>query len=123
MLLYLIWATSPISNYLDLGDTCPTYHSPEAVEACKKNIACFAGRWDDALPYLKVFIYLEQKTIMNCARSAPEITVTQEEAESHLEHLKKKYLHHAILSMIEDMMYTGFVQDEVVSDGFMNSMI
>ncbi|KAJ5578489.1 uncharacterized protein N7459_007453 [Penicillium hispanicum] len=124
MLLYLIWATRPIPDNLDLQQTRRTYHSPEAIGACHKNIACFADRWDDALPYLKVFEFLEQKIIMNSDLFAPEITIVSlEEAESHLEHLKKKYLHRAILGMIEDMMEGRSVQYEPIPDDFVTGTI
>ncbi|KAJ5247103.1 hypothetical protein N7468_002086 [Penicillium chermesinum] len=112
MLLYLIWATRPIARSLD-DDISLNYYSPEAINACTKSMACFADRWRDALPYSKIFEFIQQQILGTSAQAAPglsESTMTLEEAEMYLEQLKKKYLHRAILGMIEDMMYVGVVQ-------------
>jgi hypothetical protein len=45
-----------------------------------------------------------------------------EEAESYLQQLKDKYLHRAILGMIEDIMYGGFVRYEEISDEYMTEL-
>jgi hypothetical protein len=45
------------------------------------------------------------------------------EAEAHLDQLKKKYLHRAILGMIEDMMYEGFAQYEGMADTLVTEIL
>lgn len=122
MLLYLIWATRPITKSPD-DDVSFNYYSPEAIEACTKSLACFADRWSDALPYSKVFQFLQQQILGVFAEiSLNESIMTLEEAEVYLEQLKGKYLHRAILGMIEDMMYVGVVQYGVGNDDFMSIM-
>lgn len=101
-----------------------SYDSPEAVDACLKNLACFAERWDDAIPYFKVFQFLHQKILQTTGSSAMETDLPGlAEAEAHLNHLKKKYLHRAILGMIEDMMYGGFVQYEELADPLVTEIL
>ena len=124
MLLYLIWATRSGTGSPDLHQRHQTYHSPEAIEACTKNLSCFANRWGDAIPYFQVFQFLRQKILWDSDASASAIHVpTPEEAECHLEQLKKTYLHRAILGMIEDMMYGAFVQHETMLDDFVTGIM
>lgn len=113
MLLYLIWATRPITDSEDIQPENRPYHSPEAIEACTKTLACFAERWTDALPYLKLFQFLQQ-------RMSPleDQLLTLEEAQACLEQLKEKHLHRAILGMIEDMMYGSLMRYESLTDDF-----
>jgi hypothetical protein len=114
MLLYLIWATRPIMDSLILQGQ-NSYDSPEAIDACLQNFACFAERWEDAVPYCKIFQFLHRKILQTTGTYAMEVDLpTLAEAEAHLDQLKKKYLHRAILGMIEDMMYGGFVQYEAL---------
>lgn len=123
MLLYLIWATKPTATNANYKQN-PSYDSPEAIEACRKNLACFADRWDDAVSYFKIFEFLHQKVSWTIDTSAPSAAMPSlEEAESHLEQLKKKYLHQAILGMIEDMMYGGFVRYETTLDNFVTGVL
>ncbi|KAJ5901707.1 hypothetical protein N7495_002235 [Penicillium taxi] len=119
-LLYLIWATSPLTDKFSSLQN-DTYQSPEAIEACTKSLTCFVDRWKDATPYLKVFRFLKEKTLCSVNTTLLEFSsLTLAESESCLELLKRKYLHRAILGMIEDMMYAPgeFVRYYAVSDGF-----
>lgn len=123
MLLYLIWATRPIMDSLVLQGQ-NSYDSPEATDACLKNLACFADRWEDAVPYFKLFQFLYQKThqtTVSCAMATDFPGLV--EAEALLDQLKKKYLHRAILGMIEDMMYGGFVQYEGMADTLVTEIL
>ncbi|KAJ5089343.1 hypothetical protein N7532_008027 [Penicillium argentinense] len=122
MLLYLIWATRPILDSPSLRQRCRTYDSPEAIEACTKNLKGFADRWEDAIPYSKVFEFLHHKILWHTGQSTGDQTLALEEAESHLQQLKNKHLHRAILGMIEDVMYGGFVQYEEVPDDYETGM-
>lgn len=123
MLLYLIWATKPMTNN-PVFQQHPSYDSPEAIKACLKNFACFADRWEDAVSYLKVFEFLHQKISWSTDASVLDAGVTSlEEAEVHLEQLKRKYLHRAILGMIEDMMYGGVVRYETTLDNFVTGFL
>lgn len=116
MLLYLIWATRPIADISYLQQN-QSYNSPEAIEACTKSLACFTDQWSDALPYLKVFEFLQHRILWNSDAIAPGTgTLSLEEAEVYLERLKRTYLHRAILGMIEDMMYGGAVRYETLAD-------
>lgn len=122
MLLYLIWATRPIMVSMVLQGQ-NSYDSPEAIDACLKNFACFAERWEDAIPYFKLFQFLHQKIIQTTGTSAMEVDLPGlVEAEGHLEQLKKKYLHRAISGMIEDMIYGGFAQFEALPDGLVTEI-
>lgn len=119
MLLYLIWATRPILDSPSFQQGPRSYDSPEAIEACTKTLRCFADRWDDAVPYSKVFDFLQQKVLWHTGGSTTaDQTHALEEAELHLHQLKAKYLHRAILGMIEDIMYGGFVRYEEVPDNY-----
>ncbi|KAJ5314515.1 WD repeat protein [Penicillium atrosanguineum] len=119
MLLYLIWATQSMDTFQQRHQA---HEYAEAIEACTKNLSCFADRWDDAVPYYKMFQFLHQKIMWDADTSTLERLPSVEEAESYLEHLKKKYLHRAILGMIEDMMYGGFVRYEATLDTFVTGM-
>ncbi|KAJ5738651.1 hypothetical protein N7493_001806 [Penicillium malachiteum] len=124
MLLYLIWATRPITDTAELQRENSTYHSPEAIEACKKTLACFTDRWSDALPYLKVFEFLRQRTLWDSSGTSPGGQIlTLEEAEVYLVQLKEKYLHRAILGMIEDMMYGALTRYEPIPDDFTTGIL
>lgn len=123
MLLYLIWATRPIVDSPSFQQGLRSYDSPEAIEACTKNLRCFADRWDDAVPYSKVFEFLHQKVLWHTGGdSTANKTLALGEAESYLQQLKDKYLHRAILGMIEDIMYGGFVRYEEISDDYMTEL-
>lgn len=123
MLLYLIWATRPIMDSLILQGQ-NSYDSPEAIDACLKNFACFAERWEDAVPYFELFQFLHQKILQTTGTSAMEVDLPGlAEAEAHLDQLKKKYLHRAILGMIEDMMYGGFVQYDALPDTLVTEIV
>ncbi|CEO59214.1 hypothetical protein PMG11_03897 [Penicillium brasilianum] len=123
MLLYLIWATRPIMVSMVLQGQ-NSYDSPEAIDACLKNFACFAERWEDAIPYSKLFQFLHQKILQTTGSSAIAVDLPGlVEAEAHLEQLKKKYLHRAILGMIEDMMYGGFEQCEALPDALVTEIL
>ncbi|GLI80655.1 hypothetical protein PoHVEF18_009012 [Penicillium ochrochloron] len=101
-----------------------SYDSPEAIDACLKNFACFAERWEDAVPYYELFQFLHQKILQTTGAAAVEIDLPGlAEAEAHLDQLKKKYLHRAILGMIEDMMYGGFVQYEALPDTLVTEVV
>ncbi|KAJ5096728.1 hypothetical protein N7456_007449 [Penicillium angulare] len=123
MLLYLIWATRPITDSVEIQPQSPTYHSPEAIEACTKNLACFAERWADAVPYLKMFEFLQQKTLWDLDITSETHVVTLAEAEAYLEQLKESYLHRAILGMVEDMMYGDFARFETLPSEFMTGIL
>jgi hypothetical protein len=89
-----------------------------------KNFACFAERWEDAIPYSKLFQFLHQKILQTTGSSATAVdSPGLVEAEAHLEQLKKKYLHRAILGMIEDMMYGGFEQCEALPDALVTEIL
>lgn len=119
MLLYLIWATRPIADSSYLQQNQP-YNSPEAIEACTKSLVCFTDQWSDALPYLKVFEFLQQRILWDSVTVAVGADILNlEEAEVYLERLKETYLHRAILGMIEDMMYGGVVRYETLADDLM----
>jgi hypothetical protein len=123
MLLYLIWATRPIMDDLII-QVQNSYDSPEAIDACLKNFACFAERWEDAVPYYELFQFLHKQILQPTGAPAMEIDLPGlAEAEAHLDQLKKKYLHRAILGMIEDMMYGGFVQYEALPDNLVTEVV
>lgn len=86
--------------------------SPEAIGICATNLAGFADRWTDAMPYLKLFGFLRHKILGSPDPSSLDTndSVSLDEAKSFLGLLKKKYLHRAVLGMIEDMMFGGLVQ-------------
>ncbi|KAJ5161808.1 hypothetical protein N7492_007200 [Penicillium capsulatum] len=121
MLLYLIWTTRPAKSRPDNREQNHIYHSPEAVEACTKTLACFADRWDDAKPYFKVFSFLRQKTLWD--DTLRDGIATLEETECDLDQLKKNYLHRAILGMIEDMLYGVSVQHEPMLDDYVTGVL
>ncbi|KAJ6031948.1 hypothetical protein N7540_002680 [Penicillium herquei] len=124
MLLYLIWATRPITDNAELQQENSTYHSPEAIEACTKTLACFTDRWSDALPYLKLFEFLQQRTIWDSSGTMHGARVlTLEEAEVYLAQLKERHLHRAILGMIEDMMYGALTRYEPIPDDFTTGIL
>ena len=76
------------------------------------------------MSYLKVFEFLHQKISWSTDASVLDASVTSlEDAELHLEQLKKKYLHRAILGMIEDMMYGGVVRYETTLDNFVTGLL
>lgn len=73
------------------------------------------------MPYLRVFEFLHQKILQpgDAFEVENETVVSLEEAELNLGQLKKRYLHRAVLGMIEDMMYGGIVQEELLEDDLM----
>lgn len=123
MLLYLIWATKPMTSNANFQQH-QAYDSPEAVKACMKTLACFAERWDDAVSYYKIFEFLHHKINSNTSTSVLDVDVPSLiDAEIHLEQLKRRYLHRAMLGMIEDMMYDGFVHNETTLDNFVTGVM
>lgn len=125
MLLYLIWATRPTADNPEF-QTRQAYDSPEAIAACAKSLACFGDRWNDAMPYYKIFQFLHQKILWNTDSSSAALErdfPSLVEAESYLEQLKKRYLYRAILGMIEDMMYGAVVRYEASLDNFVTGLL
>ena len=73
------------------------------------------------MPYLRVFEFLHQKILQpgDAFEVENETMISLEEAVLNLGQLKKRYLHRAVLGMIEDMMYGGIVQEELLEDDLM----
>jgi hypothetical protein len=121
MLLYIVWTTklSDSRNQQHIRQT-----TQEAITTCASNLTGFVNRWTDAMPYMNVFGFLRQKVMWNDDTSTSECgtPVLLEEAELYLEQLKKSYLHRAVLGMIEDMIYSGSIQQELLEDDLMESM-
>lgn len=123
MLLYLIWATKSMAANANFQQH-QAYESPEAVKACMKTLACFAERWDDAVSYFKIFEFLHRKINSNTSMSVLGVDVPSLiDAEIHLDELKRRYLHRAMLGMIEDMMYGRFVRNETTLDNFVTGVM
>ncbi|KAJ5961337.1 uncharacterized protein N7479_008487 [Penicillium vulpinum] len=105
MMLYIVWATASISDIRN------QQRIRQAIATCTANLAGFVERWKDAMPYMNVLEFIRQKIMWNAGTfevdsNAP---VSLEEAEFHLQQLRKNYLHRAVLGMIEDMMYGGSI--------------
>ncbi|KAJ5767363.1 uncharacterized protein N7511_004979 [Penicillium nucicola] len=100
MLLYVAWATKSMAD------------TRKAIDACAMNLAGFVDRGTDAMPYMRVYEFLRQKVLWTAGVDEPENDnlLLLEEAETHLEKLKKGYLHRAVLRMVEDIMYAGTIQ-------------
>ncbi|KAJ5309216.1 hypothetical protein N7508_004595 [Penicillium antarcticum] len=100
MLLYIAWATKSMND------------TRKAIDACAMNLAGFVDRGTDAMPYMRVYEFLRQKVMWNSRIDEAETNniVLLEEAETHLEQLKKGYLHRAVLRMVEDIIYGGNIQ-------------
>ncbi|KAJ5245311.1 hypothetical protein N7489_005407 [Penicillium chrysogenum] len=118
MMLYIVWATTPITDIRDQQRIRQNTH--QAIATCAANLAGFVDRWKDATPYMNVFEFIRQKIMWNAGTfeansSAP---ISLEEAGLHLEDLKKKYLHRAVLGMIEDMMYGRRLPQSLLDDDF-----
>lgn len=117
-MLYIVWATTPITEIQDQQRI--RQNNQQAIATCAANLAGFVDRWKDATPYMNVLEFLRQKIMWNDGTfdvnsSAP---VSLEEAELHLEQLRKNYLHRAVLGMIEDMMYRGSIHQDLLEDDF-----
>lgn len=115
-MLYIVWATTPMNNMRDQQRI--RNNTQQATATCLANLAGFVDRWRDATPYMKVLEFLQQKIvwntgIVNIQYGAP---IVLEEAEVHLEQLRKSYLHRAVLGMIEDMMYRGLIDQDPLED-------
>lgn len=111
MFLYIVWSTTRQQNRIES-------YSLEAISACATTLSCFANRWADSLSYTKLFDFLHQK-VLNSTSVDPydaRPSVSIEDAESYLEQLKKRYLHRAVLDMIEEIMYGEFLQITEISD-------
>ncbi|CAG7924445.1 unnamed protein product [Penicillium olsonii] len=93
----------------------------EAISTCAASLNAFAHRWPDAIPYMRVFEFLQQKVgwAGDGIELEPTALILLEEAELQLEQLKKRYLHRAVLGMIEEMMYGGSIQEELVGNDLM----
>ena len=104
-MLYIVWVTTPITDIRDQQRIRQNIH--QAIATCAANLAGFVDRWKDATPYMNVFEFIRQKVMCNAGsfEADSSVPVSQEEAELHLEELKKKYLHRTVLGMIEDMLY------------------
>ncbi|CAG8923943.1 unnamed protein product [Penicillium salamii] len=115
MLLYIVWMTKSTA---DSRDRQAQQTAQEAISTCETNLNAFVHRWPDAMPYMRVFEFLQQRVGdgLGLESTTP---VLLEEAELHLEQLKKKYLHRAVLAMIEEIMYGGRVQEELLGSDFM----
>ncbi|KAJ5819322.1 hypothetical protein N7474_004913 [Penicillium riverlandense] len=111
MLLYIVWSTTRQKAHIES-------YSLEAIPACATTLSCFANRWADALPYTKLFDFLHQKVLDSTSADMYDTraSVSIEDAEFYLEQLKKRYLHRAVLDMIEEMMYGEFLQITEISD-------
>jgi len=122
MLLYIVWTTANLTDSRNQQQIRQT--TQEAISTCATNLTGFADRWTDAMPYLNIFEFLRQKVTWNVDTSAVESStpVLLEEAELYLDQLKKSYLHRAVLGMIEDMMYGGSIQQELLEDDLMELM-
>lgn len=118
MLLYIVWMTKSTA---DSRDQQAQQTAQEAISTCETNLNAFFHRWPDAMPYMRVFEFLQQ--MVGRAEGGIELESTTSvllaEAELHLEQLKKKYLHRAVLAMIEEIMYGGRVQEELLGSDFM----
>ncbi|KAJ5834023.1 hypothetical protein N7447_000049 [Penicillium robsamsonii] len=114
MMLYIVWATAPVSDIRN------QQRIRQAVATCSANLAGFVDRWKDATPYMNVLEFIRQKIMWNTGTFEPNSStpVSLEEAELHLEQLKKNYLHRAVLGMIEDMMYGGSIHQDLLEDDF-----
>lgn len=111
MLLYIVWSTTRQLGRIES-------YSLEAIPACATTLSCFASRWTDALTYSKLFDFLHHKVLdsTNVDLYDTRSSVSIEDAEFYLEQLKKRYLHRAVLDMIEEIMHGEFLQITEISD-------
>ncbi|OQE89842.1 hypothetical protein PENNAL_c0013G07110 [Penicillium nalgiovense] len=118
MMLYIVWATTPITDIRDQQRIRQNSH--QAIATCAANLAGFVDRWKDATPYMKVFEFIRQNIMWNAGTFEvnPSAPVSLEGAELHLEELKEKYLHRAVLGMIEDMMYGRRLPQDLLENDF-----
>ncbi|KAJ5435599.1 Tetratricopeptide-like helical [Penicillium cf. griseofulvum] len=112
MMLYIVWVTAPVSDIRN------QQHIRQAVATCAANLAGFVNRWKDAMPYMNVLEFIRQKIMWDSGTFEPNTSapISLEEAELHLEQLRKNYLHRAVLGMIEDMMYGGSIHQDLIND-------
>ncbi|KAJ5488185.1 hypothetical protein N7453_011639 [Penicillium expansum] len=114
MMLYIVWATTHITDIQDQQRI--RQNNQQAIATCAANLAGFVDRWKDVTPYMKLFEFIRQKIMWNVSTFEvnSSATVSLEEAELHLELLKKNYLHQAVLGMIEDMMYGRSIPQDLL---------
>lgn len=116
MMLYIVWATTHITDIQDQQRI--RQNNQQAIATCAANLAGFVDRWKDVTPYMKLFEFIRQKIMWNVStfEANSSATVSLEEAELHLELLKKNYLHQAVLGMIEDMMYGRSIPQDLLGE-------
>jgi hypothetical protein len=116
MMLYIVWATTAMIDARDQERI--RQNTQQGIATCVANMAGFVDRWKDATPYMSVLEFIRQK-IMSDSGSFEDISsvsMSLGEAELHLAQLKKNYLHRAVLGMIEDMLYGGCIQQNLLED-------
>ncbi|KAJ5693791.1 hypothetical protein N7536_004203 [Penicillium majusculum] len=118
MMLYIVWATTHITDIQDQQRI--RQNNQQAIATCAANLAGFVDRWKDVTPYMKVFEFLRQKIMWNSGTFGVNSSalISLDEAELHLEQLRKNYLHRAVLGMIEDMMYGRSIHQDLLEDDF-----
>lgn len=121
MLLYIVWTTS---NMNDTRNDQIRQTTQEAISTCATNLHGFVHRWSDAMPYMRVFEFLRQKIMwtVDTFEVKSDTPILLEEARLCLEQLKKGYLHRAVQGMIEDMMYGGSIEQELLEDDMTESI-
>lgn len=118
MMLYIVWATTHITDIQ--GQQRIRQNNQQAIATCTANLAGFVDRWKDVTPYMKIFEFIRQKVMWNAGAFGVNSSalISLDEAELHLEQLRKNYLHRAVLGMIEDMMYGRSIHQDLLEDDF-----
>lgn len=116
MMLYIVWATTPISDIRDQQRI--RENNQQAIATCAANLAGFVDRWNDATPYMKVLEFVRQKIMWDSGtfEANSSAAIPLEVAELHLEQLRKSYLHRAVLGMIEDMIYGRSIHQDILEE-------
>ncbi|KAI2707263.1 hypothetical protein CBS147332_6917 [Penicillium roqueforti] len=118
MMLYIVWATTPISDIRDQQRI--RENNQQAIATCAANLAGFVDRWNDATPYMKVLEFVRQKIMWDSGtfEANSSAAIPLEVAELHLEQLRKSYLHRAVLGMIEDMIYGRSIHQDILEEDY-----
>lgn len=117
MLLYCCWVIPPGLRSPDFSarDTF------EGAQGCLTTIARFANRWPDAAIFLRVYQLLAEVTLnvasvsglygpVLSATGAPDFIPSfpkhrKAEMEGYIMGLRMQHVHHAVISLVEEMVY------------------
>ena len=117
MALYCYWIIPPTLRSPDSS----TRNIFEGAQACLTTIARFANRWPDASIFLRAYQLLAEVTLnvasvngvygpLLSASGAPDIAPTfpkhrKMDIEGYIMGLRMQHVHHAVISLIEEMVY------------------